>query len=95
MFDKKRIEKKKTQVKDKTLDPQFNETFVFNVSSELIHQTCLSINVMDYGRIKQNESIGSVILSSQSGPTETKHWKDMCAKPRQPIAQWHVLKDLS
>ena len=27
-----------------------------------------------------------------SGPTETKQWQDMIAKPRQSIVVWHRLK---
>ena len=94
MFGENRVEKKKTKVKYKTLNPQFNETFVFNVPCQRVRLTSLSVTVMDDDRMKQNDFIGSVILSSQSGPTETKHWNDMCTKPRQPIAQWHVLKNV-
>jgi hypothetical protein len=27
-----------------------------------------------------------------SGPTETKQWQDMIAKPRQAVVVWHRLK---
>ena len=33
-----------------------------------------------------------IYLSWKSGPGEVKHWKDMIARPRQPVAQWHQLK---
>lgn len=33
-----------------------------------------------------------IYLSWKSGPGEVKHWKDMIARPRQAVAQWHQLK---
>ncbi|XP_076344368.1 synaptotagmin-7-like [Tachypleus tridentatus] len=89
----KRVEKKKTQVHRKTLDPIFNETFQFVISWERIRETSLVVTVMDFDTVGRNEAIGQVILSSRSGPTETKHWGDMLSKPRSPISQWHRLKN--
>ncbi|XP_076363459.1 synaptotagmin-7-like isoform X2 [Tachypleus tridentatus] len=88
----KRIEKKKTEVHKKTLDPIFNETFQFVVPWEHIRETSLAIIVMDFDTVGRNEAIGKVVLSSRSGPTEAKHWGDMLSKPRTPISQWHRLK---
>lgn len=33
-----------------------------------------------------------IYLSWKSGPAEVKHWKDMLARPRTNVAQWHALK---
>lgn len=33
-----------------------------------------------------------IYLSWKSGPGEVKHWKDMLARPRTNVAQWHALK---
>ncbi|XP_076370304.1 synaptotagmin-7-like [Tachypleus tridentatus] len=90
----KRVEKKKTQVHNRTLNPVFNETFQFIVPWEHIRETYLSVAVMDFDNIGRNELIGKVILSSRSGPTESKHWCDMLAKARSAISQWHRLKIL-
>ena len=92
-YDGKKVEKKKTAVKEKTLDPVFNESFVFDVPYERIRQTSIAISVMDHDRMGRNEKIGEVILSSKSGPMEVKHWNEMFAKTRQAVAQWHILKD--
>ncbi|ELT91365.1 synaptotagmin 7 [Capitella teleta] len=91
----KKVEKKKTTIKEKNLNPVFNESFIFNVPYENIRKTTLSISVMDYDRLGRNELIGQVILGSKSGPMEVKHWNEMFAKSRQPVAQWHILKDFS
>ena len=91
--DGKKEEKKKTTTKEKNLNPVFNESFIFNVSYDKIRHTSLRISVMDYDRMGRNELIGEILLGSKSGPMEVKHWNEMFAKSRQPVAQWHILKD--
>jgi len=34
-----------------------------------------------------------VMLGCNATGTELRHWMDMLASPRRPIAQWHSLKD--
>ncbi|KAL1109924.1 hypothetical protein AAG570_014158 [Ranatra chinensis] len=53
----------------------------------------LVITVVDYDRIGTSEPIGKVVLGYNATGTELRHWSDMLASPRRPIAQWHTLKD--
>jgi len=92
--DGKKVEKKKTIIKEKTLNPEYNETFAFVVTYDRIRQTSLVVSVMDYDRMGRNESIGQLVLGAKSGPIEMKHWNEMFAKPRQAVVQWHLLKNL-
>lgn len=50
------------------------------------------ITVLDYDKIGKNDAIGKVFVGLNSSGTELRHWSDMLANPRRPIAQWHVLK---
>jgi len=52
------------------------------------------VTVVDYDRIGTSDPIGRVILGCNSSGTELRHWSDMLANPRRPIAQWHVLQEL-
>jgi len=88
----RRIEKKKTAVLKRTLNPQFDETLVFSVSIEQVRYTSLELYVMDYDRIGYNEEIGRVVLGSRSGSNEVKHWNEMLAKTKMAVTRWHVLK---
>ena len=88
----KRVEKKKTSVKKRTLNPVFNESFIFDVPLERIRETSLHISCMDYDSLSKNDLIGQIMIGPKSGPAEMKHWNDMIAKPRQAVAQWHLLK---
>ncbi|XP_069079344.1 synaptotagmin-7 isoform X6 [Pleurodeles waltl] len=92
MHKDKRVEKKKTVVMKRCLNPVFNESFIFDIPTERLRETTIIITVMDKDRLSRNDVIGKIYLSWKSGPGEVKHWKDMIARPRQPVAQWHQLK---
>ncbi|XP_051002076.1 synaptotagmin-7 isoform X1 [Acomys russatus] len=92
MHKDKRVEKKKTVTKKRNLNPIFNESFAFDIPTEKLRETTIIITVMDKDKLSRNDVIGKIYLSWKSGPGEVKHWKDMIARPRQPVAQWHQLK---
>ncbi|XP_032691126.1 synaptotagmin 1 isoform X2 [Odontomachus brunneus] len=89
----KRLKKKKTSIKKCTLNPYYNESFTFEVPFEQIQKVQLVVTVVDYDRIGTSEPIGKVVLGQNASGTELRHWSDMLASPRRPIAQWHTLKD--
>ncbi|XP_021107414.1 synaptotagmin-7 isoform X5 [Heterocephalus glaber] len=92
MYKDKRVEKKKTVTMKRNLNPIFNESFAFDIPTEKLRETTIIITVMDKDRLSRNDVIGKIYLSWKSGPGEVRHWKDMIARPRQPVAQWHQLK---
>lgn len=94
MLNGKRIKKKKTTVKKCTLNPYYNESFAFEVPFEQIQKVSLYITVVDYDRIGTSEPIGRTFLGCNSTGTGLRHWSDMLANPRRPIAQWHTLQEV-
>ncbi|XP_007456218.1 PREDICTED: synaptotagmin-2 isoform X2 [Lipotes vexillifer] len=88
----KRLKKKKTTVKKKTLNPYFNESFSFEIPCEQIQKVQVVVTVLDYDKLGKNEAIGKIFVGSSATGTELRHWSDMLANPRRPIAQWHSLK---
>ncbi|XP_071829284.1 synaptotagmin-7-like isoform X4 [Apostichopus japonicus] len=94
-YKSKKIEKVKTSIKYSTLNPVYNESFVFNVQLERLRDTMFVITVMDKDKLSRNDVIGGLILGPRSSPSEQEHWNNMLQKPRTPVAQWHVLKDMS
>ncbi|KAG1704451.1 Synaptotagmin 1 [Nymphon striatum] len=89
----KRLKKKKTTIKKRTLNPYFNESFTFQCSLDMIQKVSLVVTVVDYDRIGTSEPIGMAVLGCNATGTELRHWSDMLASPRRPIAQWHTLKE--
>lgn len=88
----KRVEKKKTCIIKRTLNPVYNESFVFSVPWEKLRETSLLVSVMDFDSVGRNELIGKIVMSNKGGVTESKHWNEMISKPRQTVVQWHRLK---
>ncbi|KAJ3586818.1 hypothetical protein NHX12_013210 [Muraenolepis orangiensis] len=87
----KRLKKKKTTVKKNTLNPYYNESFSFEIPLEQMQKIQAVITVLDYDKIGKNDAIGKIWVGSKSTGLGLKHWSDMLANPRRPIAQWHPL----
>ncbi|XP_078582173.1 synaptotagmin-1-like isoform X3 [Branchiostoma floridae x Branchiostoma japonicum] len=90
----KRLKKKKTTIKKRTLNPYYNESFTFEVPFEQIQRVELKLTVMDWDRTSKNDPIGELRLGPNAAGAELRHWSDMLANPRRPIAQWHTLTEL-
>ncbi|KAL7668516.1 hypothetical protein ACOME3_009214 [Neoechinorhynchus agilis] len=94
MMNGKRLKKKKTSIKKFTLNPYYNESFTFEIPFEQIQRVQLILTVIDYDRIGTSEPIGKVSLGCSATGTALRHWSDMLASPRRPIAQWHKLTSM-
>ncbi|KAF3699638.1 Synaptotagmin-1 Synaptotagmin I [Channa argus] len=87
----KRIKKKKTSVKQNTLNPYFNESFSFEIPFSQIQKVQLLITVYDYDKLGSNDPIGKCWIGYGASGVGLRHWSDMLANPRRPVAQWHTL----
>ncbi|XP_013169715.1 PREDICTED: synaptotagmin-4 [Papilio xuthus] len=96
LYNGQRIAKKKTHVKKRTLNPVFNESFVFEVpaapSASLDHVS-LELLVLDWDRVTKNEVIGRLELGAAGTGSARHHWREVQAAPRRQIADWHKLKE--
>ncbi|KAJ8251075.1 hypothetical protein GJAV_G00216980 [Gymnothorax javanicus] len=88
----KRIKKKKTTVKKNTLNPYFNESFSFEVPFDQIQKMQVIITVYDYDKLGSNDAIGKTFIGYGASGEGLRHWSDMLANPRRPIAHWHTLQ---
>ena len=72
------------------IDDNFTENKLKNLP-----KTTSPTKKLNYGKANfRNDDHSNFLLSAKngSGPTETKQWQDMIAKPRQSIVVWHRLK---
>ncbi|TTF26770.1 Synaptotagmin-7 [Bagarius yarrelli] len=60
MHKDKRVEKKKTVVMKRCLNPVFNESFPFDVPAHVLRETTIVITVMDKDRLSRNDVIGKL-----------------------------------
>ncbi|XP_074602491.1 synaptotagmin-4-like [Brevipalpus obovatus] len=94
-YKNQRIAKKKTHVKKHTLDPVFNESFVFDVpQGEGLDNLSLEFTMFDYDRVTRNEVVGKVEVGMKAQGNGAKHWRDVAASPRRQIAEWHKLQEV-
>ncbi|XP_061567488.1 double C2-like domain-containing protein alpha [Cololabis saira] len=83
--------KHKTAVMKKTLNPEFNEEFFYEMSlSELVNKT-LEVTVWDYDLGRSNDFIGGVCLSCHSQGDSLRHWMDTLKNKGRRFERWHIL----
>lgn len=70
MYKDKRVEKKKTVVMKRCLNPVFNESFSFDIPTERLRETTIVITVMDKDRLSRNDVIGKV----GPAPEKSRGW---------------------
>ncbi|XP_053183090.1 synaptotagmin-11-like [Scomber japonicus] len=93
-YGRKRIAKKKTHVKKCTLNPVFNESFIYDIPPELLPEVSVEFLVVDFDRTTKNEVLGRVLLGLHSpAPTGAAHWREVCENPRRQISKWHNLNE--
>ncbi|XP_077452756.1 synaptotagmin VIII [Stigmatopora argus] len=90
-LDKRKWKKKKSTIKKNTLDPYYNEAFTFKVTLEQIRRVNLVISVWDHDSMTPNDPTGKIFLGCDAPGNQLRHWADMLANPRRPVAQWHTL----
>uniref|UniRef100_T1IQ10 C2 domain-containing protein n=1 Tax=Strigamia maritima TaxID=126957 RepID=T1IQ10_STRMM len=76
-----------------TLNPVYNEAFVFDVPSQNIDDVSLQIKVIDYDRIGSNELMGCCNVGPRVIGTGGDHWIEMLANSRRPVAQWYPMHE--
>ena len=94
LYQSQKVEKKKTSIRMRDLNPTFNESFQFTVPRGKLKDSGLHIVVNDYDKWGKNELIGEIILSSRSGTQEIKHWNETLYKQNQMVSEWHALKKI-
>ncbi|XP_056258736.1 rabphilin-3A [Seriola aureovittata] len=83
--------KNKTQIKKKTLNPEFNEEFSYDIKHAELAKKTLNISVWDYDMGKSNDFIGGCQLGIQAKGECLKHWYECLKNKDKKIECWHVL----
>lgn len=68
---------------------ELNKSFF---SSDIFTQKVqVLITVYDYDKLGSNDPIGKCWIGYGASGVGLRHWSDMLANPRRPVAQWHTL----
>ncbi|XP_053133228.1 synaptotagmin-11 [Hemicordylus capensis] len=93
-YGRKRIAKKKTHVKKCTLNPVFNESFIYDIPADLLPDVSIEFLVIDFDRTTKNEAVGRLILGAHSVTAGgVEHWREVCDSPQKQVAKWHSLSE--
>ncbi|XP_040132637.1 double C2-like domain-containing protein alpha isoform X2 [Ictidomys tridecemlineatus] len=83
--------KHKTRVKKKTLNPEFNEEFFYEMELSILATKTLEVTVWDYDIGKSNDFIGGVSLGPGARGEARKHWSDCLQQLDTALERWHTL----
>ncbi|XP_061117738.1 rabphilin-3A-like isoform X3 [Conger conger] len=83
--------KNKTQIKKKTLNPEFNEEFGYEIKHSELAKKSLDISVWDYDIGKCNDYIGGCQLGITAKGERLKHWYECLKNKDKRIERWHTL----
>ncbi|XP_012677411.2 double C2-like domain-containing protein beta isoform X2 [Clupea harengus] len=89
--DENKKSKHKTAVKKKTLNPEFNEEFFYDIKYADLTKKTLEVTVWDYDIGKSNDFIGGVSLGINANGERLKHWFDCLKNKDKKIERWHTL----
>ncbi|XP_075445678.1 double C2-like domain-containing protein beta isoform X1 [Ascaphus truei] len=89
--DEDKKSKHKTTVKKKTLNPEFNEEFCYEIKHGDLAKKTLEVTVWDYDIGKSNDFIGGVVLGINAKGERLKHWFDCLKNKDKKIERWHTL----
>ncbi|XP_031417217.1 double C2-like domain-containing protein alpha [Clupea harengus] len=89
--DLKKKSKHKTAVIKKTLNPEFNEEFFYEITFTELTTKTLEVTVWDYDLGKSNDFIGGVSLGCHSQGEALQQWIDCLKNKGQKVERWHTL----
>lgn len=81
----------KTQIKKRTLNPEFNEEFSLDIKHSELAKKTLDISVWDYDIGKSNDYIGGCQLGITAKGERLKHWYECLKNKDKKIERWHTL----
>nr|XP_027231504.1 synaptotagmin-7-like [Penaeus vannamei] len=82
LYNGQRVAKKKTHVKKRTLNPVFNESFVFDLPAGVVGLESISLEflLLDWDRVTKNEVIGRLELGGSRATacgSANHHWSEV------------------
>lgn len=89
----KPVAKSKTTIRRSMTDPEYNESFVFQMSQRDLAEVTLQFSVVAISRTrKKKEIVGWFHLGkNNSGQEETLHWNELMQAEEKSVSRWHVL----
>ncbi len=89
------LSKCKTSIRRNMIDPEFNETFVFQIIEFELPSVSIMFSVINIKKMRRKEIIGWFSIGHDStGDEEDVHWRAVMNARGQPIRRWHILSSV-
>ena len=94
----KRMFNWKTSVKRKTLAPEYNETFSYEVTDDMrmsmdIENVMISLDIFDHDHLRPNDRMGNISIGKHASTRlGRQHWAEVLKSPQQRISYWHPIQ---
>lgn len=86
----RKIKKKKTSVRRQEKNPVYNESMIFDVPGNFLHKIGFLITIEHRNfETEQSTVLGRIVMGSPVHNHSLRHWNQMLAFPRRPVAAWH------
>lgn len=86
------LSKSKTSTRRNMFDPEFNETFVFQIIEFELPSVSIMFSVVNIKKMRRKEILGWFSIGHDStGDEEDLHWRSMINAKGQSIRRWHIL----
>uniref|UniRef100_A0A0N4ZME4 Rabphilin n=1 Tax=Parastrongyloides trichosuri TaxID=131310 RepID=A0A0N4ZME4_PARTI len=84
--------RRRTTIKKKTLNPEFDESFDFVIPYKELPTKALQVKVYDHDVAKHDDFIGGIVLSTAAEGERGIQWRNCIENANQFFEQWHELE---
>ena len=92
LHQEKKLRKWKSSTKTNDLNPDFHESFQFDLQDQSINGCKLCFTVYDHDHVKPDDVIGRVCIGPDVAQMDgRKHWEEMLVSP-QEVCRYHFLQ---
>ena len=86
------LAKSKTSIRRAMFDPEYNETFVFQIIEFDLAIVSLMFSILNIKKMRRKEIMGWFSIGrDNTSEEELLHWKEMLEAKGQKVRKWHVL----
>ncbi|XP_074649470.1 synaptotagmin-7-like [Tubulanus polymorphus] len=92
MFSDEIVKTRKTRIIRKQTNPEYNESFVFDVNPATSHNMKLIFTACAKSKLRKSRPLGQIVIGPRGADSGLMHWqKAMVSSPMTKISYWHTL----
>ncbi|XP_065661193.1 synaptotagmin-16 isoform X4 [Hydra vulgaris] len=88
----KKVARSKTTTRRNMIDPEFNESFIFQMSESDLREVTIVFSLIYVSKTRKKSTVGWCVLGKEaSGISEIEHWEEMIEKKEEKITSHHIV----